>query len=605
MEQPPPASDRPEHDASDALAKGSATPDSASNPSHPERPPSRSAEPQPSAPPSSSESVPSPINLLPYHPPASPSQPPLVASRSAELTARALRRASEAERIAGNAVTLLCDGPQVFSSWLYDIEHAQHFILLENYIFSGDRIGNRIADSLIARAQAGVEVYVLYDWFGSLGTSSELWARMTRVGINVRACQPFAFTAPIASLRRNHRKSLCIDGVIGHVGGLCIGDAWAGDFDQQGQGDPPWRDTALRFAGPAAAELCLAFDETWSRSGPSLPPRLFHALHGQGPARLSLRASDLEQLSISAPDCPCVSMTAPVRVIPGVPWRSRIYRLTQVLLANAAERIWITDAYFLTPTPLYEALLAAARDGVDVRVLVPGRSDLPWIRWAGHAGFATLLDAGVKIYEWRGPMLHAKTMVVDGKWARIGSSNMNLASLFTNWELDVVVEDPAFGAAMEDQFLRDLDQSTELVLTDRRVQMRRTPSGELKRKAMAKNGIPVAMRGRPGRAVARAGALMLGVALRRPYERSPVSLSMALTAVLCLLAGIGILYPAQLGWGVTLVCAWLAIASLLRALAALTDPGRPRKHRRGRRHAHSQSPTVASSDQSQERPANL
>lgn len=581
MEKPQPASDRQAQPAQDASTPAPGEPASAPSDSIPR-----------SLPPPADPGAGSSGALLAVTA-SGASQPPLLASRSAELTARALRRASEAERIAGNAVTLLCDGPQVFSSWLYDIEHAQHFILLENYIFSGDRIGNRIAEALIRRAQAGVEIYVLYDWFGSLGTSSELWARMARVGINVRACQPFAFTAPIASLRRNHRKSLCIDGVIGHVGGLCIGDAWAGDFDQQGHGEPPWRDTALRFAGPAAAELCLAFDETWSRSGPSLPPRLFHALHGHGPARGSIKASDVERLSISAPDCPCVSMTAPVRVIPGVPWRSRIYRLTQVLLANAAERIWITDAYFLTPTPLYEALLAAARDGVDVRVLVPGRSDLPWIRWAGHAGFATLLEAGVKIYEWRGPMLHAKTMVVDGRFARIGSSNLNLASLFTNWELDVVVEDPAFGAAMEDQFLRDLSHATELILADRRVQTRRTPSAEIKRRMLLKNGIPVAMRGRPGRAVARAGALMLGVALRRPYERSPVSLSMALTAVLCLLAGVGILYPAQLGWGVTAVCAWLAVGSLLRAIAAATDPGRPRKHRRSRRHASSQAGEAA------------
>ncbi|HNN97637.1 MAG TPA: cardiolipin synthase B, partial [Pseudomonadota bacterium] len=130
-----------------------------------------------------------------------------LASRSSELTARALRRASESERIAGNAVTLLCDGPQVFRSWLHDIERAERFILLENYIFSGDRIGARIADALIARAQAGIEVYVLYDWFGSLSTSSGQWARMKRAGINVRACQPFAFSAPVASFRRNHRKA--------------------------------------------------------------------------------------------------------------------------------------------------------------------------------------------------------------------------------------------------------------------------------------------------------------------------------------------------------------------------------------------------------------
>jgi cardiolipin synthase len=502
-----------------------------------------------------------------------------LASRSSELTTRALRRASESERIAGNAVTLLCDGPQVFASWLHDIQRAAHFILLENYIFSGDRVGSRIADALIARAQAGVEVYVLYDWFGSLSTSSELWMRMKRAGISVRAFQPFAFTAPVASLRRNHRKSLCIDGLIGHVGGLCIGDAWAGDFDGAGHGEAPWRDTALRFAGPAAAELCQAFDETWSMAGPSLPRRLLHA-RGAEPAAVT----DVAALSVSAPDCPCISMTAPVRVIAGVPWRSRIYRLTQVLLANAEKRIWITDAYFLTPTPLYEALLAAARDGVDVRVLVPGRSDLPWIRWAGHAGFAALLSAGVKIYEWLGPMLHAKTMVVDGKWVRVGSSNLNLASLFTNWELDAVVEDAAFGAAMEEQFLRDLAQASELVLGARGSPRRSLPAGASQPEISVPGGtVPVPKRSRPGRAVARAGALVLGVALRRPYERSPLTLSMLLTVASLTVAVLGFLYPTQLGWLVAGLCGWLTVGALLRALAALTDPSRPYRSRRGRR----------------------
>ncbi|HNN96877.1 MAG TPA: phospholipase D-like domain-containing protein, partial [Pseudomonadota bacterium] len=389
---------------------------------------------------------------------------------------------------------------------------------------------------------------------------------------------PFAFSAPVASFRRNHRKALCIDGVIGHVGGLCIGDAWAGDFDGNGGGDAPWRDTAVRFAGPAAAELCLAFDETWSLSGPSLPRRLWHP-------RASDATGDLAALSISAPDCPCVSMTAPVRVIAGVPWRSRIYRLTQVLLANAGKRIWITDAYFLTPTPLYEALLAAARDGVDVRVLVPGRSDLPWIRWAGHAGFANLLDAGVKIYEWLGPMLHAKTMVVDGRYGRIGSSNLNMASLFTNWELDAVVEDEAFAAAMEDQFRRDLAQASELVLRRRSLSRPSLPAVPATPGSSASGTVAVRQRGRSGRAVARASALVLGVALRRPYERSPVTLSMLLTVLSLAITLLGLLYPMQLGWFVAGLCGWLTLGALLRALSALTDPGRKPRGRRGRRAA--------------------
>lgn len=529
----------------------------------------------------------------------------IVASRSAELTARALRRASESERIAGNAVTLLCDGPHVFACWLHDIATAGRFILLENYIFSGDRIGNRIADALIERAQAGVEVYVLYDWLGSLTTSRQLWVRMARAGIQVRACQPFAWTAPIASLRRNHRKSLCIDGVIGHLGGLCIGDAWAGDPDDPRGPVPPWRDTAVRFAGPAAAELCQAFDDTWSLGGSGLPSRLFHPPVGAG-AGGGRGALDLERLAVSAPDCPAVSMTAPVRVIAGIPGRSRIYRLTQVLLSSAASRIWITDAYFLTPPSMYEALTAAARDGVDVRVLVPGRSDLPWIAWAGRAGYVGLLEAGVKVYEWRGPMLHAKTMVVDGKWARIGSSNLNMASLFTNWELDAVIEDVAFGAAMEAQFIKDLSQSAELVLSSAMLHKSAHPHVVPTDSAAAHQPVDatpatshtvgtvqVRRRSRPGVAVARAGALVLGVALRRPYERSPLSVSMAVTAAMTVVAIGGFYYPHTLGYIVAGLCAWLGVSALLRALVAAYDekPRQARRVRRGRRNANSTPPT--------------
>lgn len=479
---------------------------------------------------------------------------------------RALRRAGEAVRIEGNAVKLLRDGPEVFASWLEDIRRAERFILLENYIINNDRIGMQIADALIERAKAGIEVYVLYDWFGCLATSRQFWLRLQHAGIKVRAFAPFSWGAPLHSAQRNHRKSLAVDGIIGHVGGLCIGDAWAGTEDPESHEKiAPWRDTAVRVAGPAAYELGLAFDETWSICGPPLPTRLFEV-----PPPLPESAGPFE---------------SPVRVVSGLPGRSRIYRLTQVLFTNATEKLWITDAYFLTPPTMYEALVAAARDGVDVRVLVPGRSDLPWIAWAGRAGFLGLLEAGVRVFEWDGPMLHAKSTVVDGKWARVGSSNLNLASLLTNWELDVVVEDATFGKAMEEMFLRDLSSSTELVLKQSRLRShkkiaRAEPASASADDHTARQQKRLAMRGRSGAAVARAGALVLGVALRRQYQRSAVSVAMASAVALIGLSVIAFLYPYGVGLTLSILCLWLGVGALLRAVGEALGGTEPRRKRR-------------------------
>jgi len=507
----------------------------------------------------------------------------------AEADDRALRRAGEATIIAGNTVTLLRDGPAVFGAWLRDIEAAQSFILFENYIFRSDQIGEKLASALIARAQAGVQVYMLYDWFGCLATSRSLWRRMARAGVKVRRFRPLYFTDPLQALQRDHRKLMCVDGVIGHVGGLCVGDAWAGDPQHA---VPPWRDTAVRIEGPAAAALCACFAETWSEAGSPLPARLV-----EPPVPAPLAASPTAETpgGERREDSPCAG--APLRVVAGSPGRSRIYRLTQVLLARAAARIWITDAYFLTPPTMYEALLAAARDGVDVRVLVPGRSDLPWISWLGRSGFAGLLQAGVRVFEWEGPMLHAKTTIVDGTWSRVGSSNLNLASLLTNWELDVLIEDAGFAEAMEKMFLADLKKSRELMLRPHRTrhrvlpiattpQLEDAPKAEVVPAAAAPTATAAARRkkrtarGTAREELARAGAAVLGGALRRQFEPSTWTVSLVLALLMLLIGLAGLRWTGVLGATVAIVCLWLAFGALLHAFA---------KYRRGRSHSHRRS----------------
>src|SRR5207247_2783874 len=159
------------------------------------------------------------------------------------------------------------------------------------------------------------------------------------------------------------------------------------------------------------------------------------------------------------------------------PRRARIYRAVQLLAASAAERLWITDAYLIAPAPLYASLLDAAQSGVDVRVLVPGASDLPVLRNFTRIGYRELLRAGVRIFEYRGPMIHAKTMLVDGRWARVGSSNLNVSSLLTNYELDLLAEGGGLCDALAEQFRRDLASSREIALQDRRLRLAPPPVG--------------------------------------------------------------------------------------------------------------------------------
>ena len=156
-----------------------------------------------------------------------------------------------------------------------------------------------------------------------------------------------------------------------------------------------------------------------------------------------------------------------LRVIASVPHAAGIYRLDQLIAAGARRTLWLTDAYFVGVTPYVQALRAAARDGVDVRLLAPGASDVWLVRSLSRAGYRPLLEAGVRVFEWNGSMLHAKTAVADGRWARVGSTNLNLASWLGNWELDVAVEDERFASAMEAMFLEDLTRATEIVLSDR------------------------------------------------------------------------------------------------------------------------------------------
>ena len=351
-------------------------------------------------------------------------------------------RSAGAPLVGGNAVHILLDGNQNYPRWLQAIDAAQRTIHLEMYIVHNDGIGRRFRDALVARARAGVAVRVLYDWFGALRPSSfRFWAPLVDAGGDVRVVNAPRFHTLFNFGSRDHRKLLTVDGQVAYIGGLCIGDDWLGDPARQ---IPAWRDTGVEVRGPAVAEAELAFAAAWATWGEGLPP-------GTVPARDSVRAEG----------------DVSVRVVATSPDRTTLYRLELAALAAASDHIWLTDAYFMGTSVYIESLSAAARHGVDVRLLVPNNSDVPWVGNLSRALYRRLLDAGVRIFEWNGPMIHAKTAVADRRFVRVGSTNLNLSSWVGNWELDVVVEDSGIAAQMEEIYDRDLRNATEIVITAR------------------------------------------------------------------------------------------------------------------------------------------
>lgn len=351
---------------------------------------------------------------------------------------RALDRVCESRAIPGNRVVHLRNGPEAYAAMLDVIDNASRWVDFENYIIRDDSTGKRFGDRLTAAAGRGVEVRVLYDHFGSLGTRRSYWNRLRRAGVTVLGFNRINLLLPLRSVRRDHCKFVGADGFRAVVGGLCIGDEWAGHPED---GIEPWRDTAALIEGAAVPALMAGFAKRWRLSGGHLSDRSM--------------SSELEPRG-----------EAVLRPINGVPGRLRLFQAIQLLAANAAHRLWITDAYLLAPTPLYAGLLAAARDGVDVRLLLPGRTDIPAVQAFTRVGYRELLEAGVRIWEWQGRMLHAKTVLSDDVWFKVGSSNLNPSSLLSNYELDVLIESPEM-AATSHQFRLDLENAVEVVLKAR------------------------------------------------------------------------------------------------------------------------------------------
>ncbi len=461
----------------------------------------------------------------------------LLPAPSRLLAEQALSRAAGAPLVGGNAVQLLIDAQIHYDAWLAAIRSARTRVLLENYIIRDDEIGRTFLDALVERARDGVFVAVIVDWMGCLGQSgSAFWKPLREAGGDVRVFNPPQFGHSLGWMSRDHRKQLVVDGRQGFLSGVCISAKWLGNPKKN---VPPWRDTGVSVRGPAVAELEAAFADSWAAAGAS--PLVFEPTLDNEPAG-----------------------SVALRVIATQPAMAGMYRLDQMIAALARRSLWLTDAYFVGIAPYVQALCAAARDGVDVRLLVPGTSDLPIVANMSRSGYRPLLKAGIRVFEWNGSMLHAKTAVADGQWARVGSSNLNIASWLNNREIDVAVEDADFAAQLARQYEKDLENATEIVLAPRRYRR-----GERVRSSDARPHHPRHMGGGSSRAAA--GALRIansmGAALteRRVLGDTEAGTLLGTASLLALLAIVAVVWPAVVGWPIGALAAWFAINTGIRA----------------------------------------
>ncbi|HZN56084.1 MAG TPA: phospholipase D-like domain-containing protein [Candidatus Polarisedimenticolaceae bacterium] len=460
------------------------------------------------------------------------------------LADQAFSRTAGAPLVSGNAVRLLKDAAENYPAWLQAIAEAERSIFFESYIVADDEIGRGFRDALAAKARQGVRVYLLHDWLGSPGrVFGRFWGPLVAAGGSVRAFNPPRFDSPLGWLSRDHRKSICVDGRVAFVSGLCVSQAWCG---VPARGRDAWRDTGIEIRGPAVADVEGAFATVWEEAGDPLPAEAL-----TDPASIAAAGS------------------VALRVVAGTPMTAGLMRLDQLIAAIARTRLWLTDAYFVPVSAYVHALSAAALDGVDVRLLVPGASDVPLVSPLSRAGYRQLLEAGVRIFEWNGTMLHAKTAVADGRWARVGSTNLNIASFIGNYELDVAVEDEGFAETMEREYERDLGQATEIVLHARRRTLR--PVAARSRSQRVRR----APSGSAGRAAA--GALRIGSAMRtaitRPRELGVTDGKVLSAAAVILLAlvVVGLLWPKAMAWPLSAIALWFAIAFLIRAWRDFRD----------------------------------
>ena len=353
-----------------------------------------------------------------------------------------LKKIDEGPIHRGNRVEVFTDGDSAFESKRRAIESAESEVLLESYILRDDATGRDFLEALAAAVSRDVAVKVLADAFGSLSTGTAYWREMKRRGIEVHLFHPF-LPFPWFQPFRDHRKILVIDRRIAFTGGMNLGEEY-GSARRRRRGKPhTWRDTDVRVEGSAAWEMALVFSEAWTRAGGS-------------------------QLELGPLETQAEVPGARILVLDSRPGRGHreSAAVLSAIVAAARESVWITNAYFAPRRVALEVMGNAAKRGVDVRLLLPGKSDLPLVRHAGHGYFNDLLRHGVRLFEYQGAILHAKSLVADGFATVVGSSNLDFRSFHFNAESNVVMLDTSVGRTMSDAFESDMAESIEITATE-------------------------------------------------------------------------------------------------------------------------------------------
>jgi cardiolipin synthase A/B len=353
------------------------------------------------------------------------------------------------ELVVGNEVTLLQDGPATYDAMFEAIRAAKDHIDVESYIIEEGAVGERFSDALLERQAQGVQVNVIYDSVGTFGTGKAFFDRLTQAGVQViefNPVNPLAARHSWSPNHRDHRKLLVVDGRIAFLGGINISKVYSsGSAPVRGRRAPGpetgWRDTDVRIAGPAAAEFERLFDETWEKQQGKPLPR-------SQPGAVAAQGSHIVRAIGSTPDDSF----------------SLMYLTLISAITNAQERVYLTNAYFVPDPQLMKALLDAAGRGVDVRIILPARSDSSAAYFSGRSHYTELLEGGVKIYERGGALLHAKTALVDGVWSCVGSSNLDWRSALDNDEVNAVILGREFGQQMQAAFASDLAASQAIDL---------------------------------------------------------------------------------------------------------------------------------------------
>ena len=369
--------------------------------------------------------------------------------------ARAISKACNADVGAQHSrPQLFNNGDEFYPAILKDLAHAKKSINFMVYICESGEITNQMLDVLIDRAKNGVDVRILLDGIGSRNAPEDKLAELERSGGKVGRFRPFSIAKLARLYKRNHRRAIIVDGSVGWIGGAAFADHWMGNA----QDAKHWRDSMVRVEGAMVSDVQSAFVQVWAdNQGEVLVGKRYYPELRKGDQDIdsSVRFADTDMVRyVSVVSSPTHEMHP----------LSRFFWLS---FASAKKRIYITHAYFMPIRDIRDILCAQARNGVDVRIILPDEhNDVPLVRWASHRLYDKLLSSGVKVYEYQPTMVHAKHVVVDGEWSIVGSSNLDMRSLHLNKENVFGILDKGFANELETVFEKDLEQAKEITLQE-------------------------------------------------------------------------------------------------------------------------------------------